>query len=314
MKVLLLYLSLFISIASAQNLVPNADFEGNIGCANLIDSVTSAPPWFQIGNVRYFNVCSPCNNCQVPINLNASLGYQWPHSGDAYTGLNTFHALGNNLRAYVIAPLLDTLINDFEYCVEFYVNLGNNCKYASDAIGAYFSSTAPSCPGFSCLLNDTPQVSSTLGIPITDTLNWTKISGRFIAKGGERFISIGNFLPDNQLTISINDSTLLYSTYYYIDDVFVTLCDSSVTIKEIKSTAKASVFPNPSQGSININTNVELPFNFKIMDAQNRTVYSQVIHQNKSTVDISLLANGMYYYTIGQIGTSNIKGKLSIAK
>ena len=237
----------------AQNLVTNGDFESNIGCASLNGNINNdALPWNSIGYSNYFNVCNPNLIFSIPKNLVQLKGYQWPHSGNAYSGFNTYLALGTNVREYIWAPLNDTLLNGREYCVEFYLNLFNASKYGNDAIGAYFSDSAINCPTFSCLLSDTPQVVSPLGIVITDTLNWTKVSGSFFAKGGERFIAVGNFLPDSQLTIALNDSTQPHSTYYYIDDLSVFSCDSSSGVNKLNKDLEITVYPNPVSDLITI--------------------------------------------------------------
>jgi hypothetical protein len=69
-----------------------------------------------------------------------------------------------------------------------------------------------------------PQVVNTSGV-ITDTANWVKIAGSFVANGTEQFITIGNFkynahttyvkMPDNPLQAAAK------GTYYLVDDVSV---------------------------------------------------------------------------------------------
>ncbi len=292
MKNLILISINFISLfANSQNLVINGDFETNVGCANLNCHIINAPIWNPIGNIAYFNVCSPSITCRVPVNLNALTGYQWPHSVDAYSGFNTYYSGGgNSAREYIWAPLNDTLKKDTEYCVEFYVNLCNNSKFATDAIGAYFSANPVSCPGFTCLLPDTPQVSSILGTAITDTLNWTKISGSFIAKGGEHYIAIVNFLPDNLLTIVLSDSTQPYSTYYYLDDVSVTLCDSSSAIKELSGIQFIKVFPNPAKGLVTISSNKAIS-EICLLDVSGKLILKQT---GGKSIDVTAVADGFY--------------------
>ena len=58
---------------------------------------------------------------------------------------------------------------------------------------------------------------------LTDTKAWMQISGVFTAKGGERFMTIGNFYPASQSNVIDLDSLtyLLPGAYYYIDDVSV---------------------------------------------------------------------------------------------
>jgi len=92
------------------------------------------------------------------------------------------------------------MIAGHQYCVSFYVSLSDSCWYASDEIGAFFSDTAtsfllfpggPPAPGPWPV---TPQLIS--GFYVTDRENWTLVSGSFVAQGGEKYITIGNFTQD----------------------------------------------------------------------------------------------------------------------
>jgi hypothetical protein len=287
----IIILVLTLHFAQAQNLVTNGDFESNIGCASLTGWVIhDAPPWNPIGNIAYYNTCSSNILFSVPINSNQLKGYQWPHSGNAYSGFNSYLAIGTNVREYILAQLNDTLINGKEYCIEFYINLWNASKHGIDAIGIYFSDSAVSCPTFTCLLTDTPQVVSPLGIAITDTLNWTKVSGSFIANGGERFVAIGNFLPDNQLTIVLNDSAQPYSTYYYIDDVSVFKCDSSSAINDLVKQQQLIVFPNPANNLITVSNSKQVD-ELCLLDVSGKVVLQQ---KQVKVIDVSELVNGLY--------------------
>jgi gliding motility-associated-like protein len=75
-----------------------------------------------------------------------------------------------------------------------------------------------------------PQIQWDTTQYFTDTLNWVKISGQFIANGGEQYLTIGNFKDGTHLKktyISTNFiqgacATLpnyIYRTYYNIDNV-----------------------------------------------------------------------------------------------
>jgi hypothetical protein len=55
---------------------------------------------------------------------------------------------------------------------------------------------------------------------LIDTMNWVRVSGIFIASGGERFIMLGNFYDDDQ-TDTLATPAFCVMAYYYIDDVSV---------------------------------------------------------------------------------------------
>ncbi|MEO5641872.1 MAG: hypothetical protein ABIS12_01025 [Bacteroidia bacterium] len=64
----------------------------------------------------------------------------------------------------------------------------------------------------------------------TDTVNWTLVSGSFIAASGEKFMTITNSLT-NQFVDIIHVGHEYYNTNkdscYFIDDVSVIACDDS---------------------------------------------------------------------------------------
>lgn len=78
----------------------------------------------------------------------------------------------------------------------------------------------------------TPQVSNPKGNIITDTLNWTAISGTFTAAGNEKYLLLGNFLDDNNVaTDTVNPQ--------YLPGVFTDVCIDDVSIFELDAPAYA---------------------------------------------------------------------------
>jgi len=77
-----------------------------------------------------------------------------------------------------------------------------------------------------------PQVVNDYDRVLTDTKGWMQVSGVFVAQGGERFMTIGNFYPASQSNVIDLDSLtyLLPGAYYYIDDVSVVCLDCSDTV------------------------------------------------------------------------------------
>ena len=66
-----------------------------------------------------------------------------------------------------------------------------------------------------------PQVVNPFDRPLLDTEKWQLIEGEFVAKGGERFLTIGNFYPAEQSNLLYPSylKEILPGAYYYIDDV-----------------------------------------------------------------------------------------------
>ncbi|MBL7712844.1 MAG: hypothetical protein JNL13_10280 [Chitinophagaceae bacterium] len=68
-----------------------------------------------------------------------------------------------------------------------------------------------------------PRLSQSCYAVIIDTLHWTKIEGSFVAKGTGKYITIGNFFPNDSVTTIATDyrKFLPQYSYYLIDDVSV---------------------------------------------------------------------------------------------
>jgi len=190
------------------------------------------PPWQNPtgGSPNFFAECTTLQpDWDVPQNM---FGYQWPHSGIGYAGFSPLIAKGvfsNDFREYIQVKLTDSLKQTKKYKVSFYVNLSDSSDYATDNIGAFFSDTAihKDIPDYSPFNSFIPQIENQNGNIITDKENWIVISGIYIAHGGEQFITIGNFYDDAHTdTLYVGGGHINnpnpYS-YYYIDDVSVTL-------------------------------------------------------------------------------------------
>jgi hypothetical protein len=190
------------------------------------------------GIPEYCHVCSIYPDVRVPNNLRF---YQYPHSGKSLAQVQMFYdeVLSNypQLRDYLQGHLTTTLTAGRAYCVSFYVSLENGSIYANNNIGAYFDNgtiDTTNNPGH-VQTHCTPQVFSTA--IISDTLNWVKIQGSFVATGNERLITIGNFTdrahtsfmpaPGVDTTgISIGGSGGW--SWYTVDDVSVIAIDATI--------------------------------------------------------------------------------------
>ncbi|MBX3163413.1 MAG: T9SS type A sorting domain-containing protein [Bacteroidetes bacterium] len=101
------------------------------------------------------------------------------------------------------------------YCVRFHVNITDNSTYGIDGFGAYFGDnnldTITICGVPLTHLN--PQVQNPQGNVITDTVNWTAITGTFTANGTEKFLLLGNFLANEDLSTLVVNPTNLPEIY-----------------------------------------------------------------------------------------------------
>ena len=114
-----LLLSLRTSNAQ-QNIIVNGSFENHNSC--MLSHVDDSPPW--LGSYclpLLFDTCAFSSSVNVPVNLDSLLGYQWPHSGNAYAGFNLF-VTGITAREYLVYPINGELTAGKNYCLKFYLN------------------------------------------------------------------------------------------------------------------------------------------------------------------------------------------------
>ncbi|HQQ93870.1 MAG TPA: T9SS type A sorting domain-containing protein [Bacteroidia bacterium] len=181
------------------NYVTNGSFEDLYYC-QMPNILNLAKGWRSIDSVTSFPfVCSSCNGINtVPV---SPYTYQFPRSGANYV---TTDMLCSSppcapyfTRGYLRNRLKQTLVQGKKYCVKFYVNISNYSIVGMDGFAAFFSDNSIDTitVGGVPLTYLTPQVSNPNGNIITDTLNWTPVTGTFVASGFEKHVIIGNFKP-----------------------------------------------------------------------------------------------------------------------
>ncbi|HRG59409.1 MAG TPA: hypothetical protein PK323_10660, partial [Bacteroidia bacterium] len=185
---------------NAQNLVPNPCFDLNNACPNQIGQIDKADGWSVWGGTAdYFHSCANVSN---PIfgTPNNNRGYRTPRSGEAYVGLFTHSVFENNGREFIGRALSSPMIPGTTYYVSMFV-----CKadvavvgHSTNNIGVRFSTVSYSLVNPDTALNNA-HVWST--VVVNDTMNWTKISGSFIADSAYTFIGIGNYFSDSATSI-----------------------------------------------------------------------------------------------------------------
>jgi gliding motility-associated-like protein len=288
--------------SGAQNLVPNGSFEAFTSCPAALSQTTLAAPWYNptLDSADYFNACSASPLAGVPVNAN---GFQSAHGGSGYAGVSCFGVPPGNRRAYLQVRLTDSLVAQKSYCVSFFVNLADTSGFAITELGAYLSSTAVTTLN-QLALPVVPQISSAAHVYLRDTLNWIQISGTYIALGGEKFITIGNF-NDDPGTDTLRFTTRSQVSYYYIDDVTVNSCESvplgcSLTVPNVFT---------PNNDKVNdvfkiATTNIDY-LNCRIYDRWGGKVYEMVTDYDswdgRNSTGLNC-ADGVYFYILKATG------------
>jgi hypothetical protein len=245
-------------VLRAQNLVPNPGFELYDTCPNSYSYLYYASPWFQphiyAGNTtnscssELYNACCVSGNVGVP---NNSPGVQSAEDGVGYAGIRCYQDT-TNYREYLEIELANPMIADSGYCVEFYVSLAEISKHAIGNIGAYFSADSLLDPSYGKAIDYVnPQVENPSANYLSDKTNWMLVSGSFIAQGGERFMTIGNFHKPVNTDSQPVAGGVVDMAYYYIDDVSVTPC-STVSIKEDQHTEGFAVLHNSAASELSV--------------------------------------------------------------
>lgn len=217
----------------AQNLVPNPSFELADTCPYTPSFNVGGRPlywnrWDQ--SPDYFHACAGDLGgvdtlLDVPSN---GFTWQYAHDGDAYVGMTCFEP--SDFREHVGAPLIEPLVVGQTYYVSYWVNLATEGSYwetrwACNNQGVLFtmnehlwSGQTGSGPEFA------PRNYAHVNNPtiITDTANWTLVSGSFVADSAYQYIVLGNFFNNAQSdTVHFTPGLPSLAAYYLYDAICV---------------------------------------------------------------------------------------------
>ncbi|MFT4526343.1 MAG: hypothetical protein ACI85F_002515 [Bacteroidia bacterium] len=243
----------------AQNIVYNGGFEEIYEiCCDSANGQMCATPWSaSAGSPDHFRGCGEGSH-SIPQNI---LGHQFAHNGSAYAGFVTI-ALPTfaNTREIPAQIMKYDLTAGEEYYFECWVSPADHYRRICHNIGVTFTlggellDCEVDCPVY--LENDSSN-------PIDNKEIWTKVSGTFVADGGERIIHIGNFRPDSLSEMEWVDDgstdTLDWwdYAYYYIDDIWLSHVDSMgyVGFESLSHPLKGpelKLWPNPTRDVVSI--------------------------------------------------------------
>ena len=304
-----LFSFLFVLIAAkgqAQNLVPNGSFENYTICPDTPNQIYRATGWFQpnkypggysvnqSSSSDYFNSCSTNSSTDVPLN---GAGFQFAKSGDAFIGLSLYSYLinENGFREYAEVELLQVLTLGKKYKLKYFLSMTNSSRFSITKFDAHFSTDSLlDSASFDLLtIPVTPQIQ--YSGRIDDTLNWVEVNGSFIASGGERFLTLGNFhdgsLCDSMRTSIVSINNCCYA-YYYIDDV--SLVEDSTNGVEELAQVEVSVFPIPANNFLQLSSQ-QVFKEITVMDLRGKMVLQQEPFKMTTVIDISHCDDCVYF-------------------
>lgn len=292
-----------LQFVQGQNLVINPSFENYHSCPNdLLDSVIG---WFNpsaSGSPDYYNSCSAViSQFSTPLN---GYGFQVPKSGNGYAAIVI--EMGNSYYEYVETKLLTPLIKGKRYTASYNVSLADSCKYGVGILGAVFS-TDTLKEILADRFNVIPQIENPEGNYIIDKLNWTKIEGKFIASGGEQYMTIGVFERDTNSTFISVGNGYPYA-YYYIDDVSVTQDTTGLSsVPELGNSIRLDIYPNPAQDKVTIELSTEGKYTTSLTDILGQPMLSIEFTGTRTELAVSDLPKGIYFVQVSSDQTKTVK-------
>ncbi len=215
----------------SENLVANGSFEEVSKKPKRLGKIEMATGWISPTGVRADLFTSGgAEEIDVPLNV---FGKEEPKDGNRYAGIIVYNKLKSNERSYLEGKLEAPLKKGMTYCIKFYVSLAEASKYATNNIGIALTKRAFGTTEKVPIIEEPTLMHFENDLkPLAGRYNWTEICGVFEAKGGERWVSIGNFLsddeikrikvkPDNSVKVSV-----IPQAYYYVDNISVQLLDT----------------------------------------------------------------------------------------
>lgn len=140
---------------------------------------------------------------------------------------------------------------------------------------------------------------------LSDKIGWMKVEWLYIASGGEKYITIGNFnTASTSDTLNVGASNPGFS-YYYIDDVYVGSCDTAKTSAFLIS----NIF-TPNNDNTNDFFKITAP-NLKTLNCKIYDRWGILVGELKDINDVwdgrttagLECTDGVYYYILSAKGT-----------
>jgi len=212
----------------AQNLVPNPSFEEYTSCPGYY---SQGPKEFRATGWRSANAGSPdqfhsCSRGEADVPYNWA-GVADSFDGQGYAGIYMWMDNDRNYREYLECKLVEPLIKDSTYTIEFQFRHSSYSRYCIDRIGLLLTDSLIQLP-HDRAFSVQPTLLVIQDSALTErTGYWERAFREFKAKGGEEFLTIGNFSSDAEthyykIQFQPDQQDMLrQSAYYYVDAVRV---------------------------------------------------------------------------------------------
>ncbi len=250
MKRILQSTLLLAFIAGASNSfgqVSNGDFSKASKAPRTFNQINLATGWDNANGGTadfYHKDAKECSNMGTTENR---LGGQAPFQGDGFAGIITYQNttsvnLGATLKnmtvvkedgygaysEYLTTKLDAALTAGKSYTFTYYVSLAENSGYAVSGFGAYFTKDAVNQKSNAYIAAQPQMMTKNV---VESKTEWTKITGTFVATGGEQYVTIGIFnAVTSSKSVGGGSGVNSIRAYYFVDGVSLT--DGAVAEKD----------------------------------------------------------------------------------
>ena len=249
--------------AQEKNLVLNYSFENFKECPEDYTPMDLShkliPDWTYPTHATpdFFNRCSK-GIVGVPNNF---AGVSEPRTGSGYVGA-ILSGTSESYREYIQGELRVPMIEGKQYCVTYYYRLASYSQIAVDQISLYFSNKEIAQEGKEALSSLKPQIRNKDGLFLDNVEEWKQICQVYVAKGGEKYFTVGNFNNYEKTNYVVVDKTVVnlrnkaYAYYYFDDFIIQPLedCNDCPCVKKDFEVALSDTFYtggyNPQTGKI----------------------------------------------------------------
>lgn len=155
---------------------------------------------------------------KVPDNFDHAINEKYD-----YVGIILYHHPTRYYSEYITGEFYKHLIPEKRYCFKISIRLSQNSGYCIDRLGIYFSDSVPALPDTKDIQGYKPQIM--FGSKLENKDAWTTLCADFVAKGNERFVTVGRFSGISEISIqeikpmNFSEGELNQSAYYLIDKI-----------------------------------------------------------------------------------------------
>lgn len=280
--------SMFVFEVNAQNLVPNPSFEETPCDSNWTPLSFPAEHWYNPNTATpdYYSEDFGPNGCGV----NVIPDGQFARTGEFMIGIWAGQP-SSSTREYVQTGLMTPLVTDSTYCISMHIRRYGAARYAVDRFGIMFSADSLyDLNSPSNLMGGMAYLSSDIGTPLEDTLQWIQLEWEYTAIGGEQFITLGNHWDNSFTDYLENDLGFIEAAYYFVDDVVVQKCTVTF-LPEYRTEVR--VFPNPFTDRIEIWDIIRFD-RLRVYDALGNLIVSDRVIDSFLSIDTSGWNKGVY--------------------